>query len=170
MSETEKEISLREALKILEKAVVKTSLFFNELEEKTKREEININELLTAYDQIYQHSKTLEDLSSVVTAIKNHVNYELLPDTLEKLELDSVRHKGKLFSLGVRINCSIPLNMREKGYQWLKDNGLSALIQETVNAKTLSSAVKSHIEEHAIKPPEDAIKIHQQRYISLRKA
>lgn len=164
-----KEISLRDALTILEKAVKKTTVFFDQLEEKVKKEEININELLTAYDQIYQHNKTLENLSKIISAIKEHVNHELLPNMLEKMELDSVRHKGKLFSLGVRMNCSIPLDMREKGYHWLRENGLNALIQETVNARTLSSAVKSHIEEYAIKPPENCIKIHQQKFISLRK-
>jgi hypothetical protein len=90
---------------------------------------------------------------------------------MESQGFDSVKSGGKNFILSTRVNASIPEDMREPGYRWLTDVAkVPELIVPRVNPKQLSSFVKSYFEAHAEWPPEDAIKVHMQNYIQVRKA
>lgn len=83
--------------------------------------------------------------------------------------IDSIKSKGRNFIVGVRLNASIPLDKRESGFKWLRENGLDSLIAPAVNSKSLSSAITQYIEANAIEPPEDAMTVHKQKYTSVRK-
>jgi len=130
----------------------------------------NIAVLLDEFRKLKLVNDALEASIKLLKEIETNLSYSIIPDTLENLGMDSVKSKGYLYSLGVRVNASIPLDQQEKGFEWLKTNGLSAIIKETVNAKTLSASIKSYTDIEGKQPPEDAIKIHRQRYISVRKA
>ena len=129
----------------------------------------NIPELLEFYKLIYDSEHILDDLHKVLSSMKDKLSYETIPDTFESMGIDSIKAKGGNFIVGTRFNASIPLDKREAGYKWLRDNGLGALITPTVNAKSLSSAIKEHIETTAIEPPDDCMSIHRQKYTTIRK-
>lgn len=137
--------------------------------ERDALDKSNINEILEFYKKIYDSEAILDDLHKILSGVKENYSYEVIPDLFESMEIDSIKRKSGNFIVGSRFNASIPFDKREAGYKWLRDNNLGALITPTVNAKSLSSAIKEHIETTAIEPPEDCIKIHRQKYTSIRK-
>jgi len=157
------EPTLPDALKLLAKASKSI------LAEAEKLDKSNIPELLAFYKRVYDGENILDDLHKIISGVKDKLSYETIPDTFESMGVDSIKGKGGNFIVGTRFNASIPFPKREAGYAWLRENGFSALITPTVNSKSLSSAIKEHIETTAVEPPEDCITIHRQRYTTIRK-
>lgn len=153
--------------KDLREITTKTALFFNE---DMKLHKGNISSLVNAFRVLGEFEEQVSQMQKVLKSIYNEYSYEIIPDVLETLELDSVKSNGRLFTKGVRRNASIPEDQKEKGFEWLRENGLGALIKEGVNSQALSAAVRSYIDEYGKKPPEECIKVHDQRYISVRKS
>lgn len=56
------------------------------------------------------------------------------------------------------------------GINWLKDNGHGGLVQETVNAQTLSAFAKNLLETDGIELPPDIFKVGTSPYTSITKA
>ena len=124
---------------------------------------------LAAYKIIYEKDDLVERLSKITTKIKQDLSYKTIPDIMDALKIESIRYQGKNFIRSTAFRASIPENMREKGFAWLKEAGLEGCIKETANANTLASVIADYIEETGIEPPEDAVKIHKQPYIQVRK-
>lgn len=57
----------------------------------------------------------------------------------------------------VTISTKLSVTMTDKvgGMEWLRDNGLGDIVQETVNAQTLASAIKKKIEDEGMEPPDE---------------
>lgn len=156
--------TLKSAISELQKAVEKTALFFETLDPT------NVPLLLDSYRAIHEQAELLDNLNKTVAEIKRKLSYETIPAQFEAMGIDSIKSKGRNYIVGVRLNASIPLEKRDAGYQWLRDNGLDSLITPTVNSKSLSSAVTQYIEANAIEPPENAMTVHKQTYTAIRKA
>lgn len=156
-------VTLREAIKILDDALLGVVLYFNDIDKN------NIPELASSYKLLKDNVTKLEDSCKIAKGLQTKLSYVTLPESIENSGFDSVTVKGYLYTVGVRLNASIPEDMRPKGHEWLEGNGYGAIILPTVNAKTLSSAMKSYIEEKGLNPPDDAVKIHRQKYISVTK-
>lgn len=142
------------------------------LEFQNKLENIDKNDipsLCNLYRDYYEFYNSLEESFKIAEQIKQKLSYEVMPTAFENNKVDSVKIRGRNFIVGVRLNASIPLDLRANGHAWLRENNLGEIIVPTVNSKTLSSAVKSYIEEVGKQPPDTAIKIHMQKYTSMRK-
>lgn len=124
---------------------------------------------LKIYRVIYEADSELERASKMLKGLKSKLSYEVIPKIMENREIDSIRYAGRNYIRSVRLDVSIPEEMREKGYAWLKANGLGAIIKESAHAKTLSSVVGDFIQETGIMPEEDTMKLHKQPYIQIRK-
>lgn len=161
---TDKNPTLKETLEQLELAVRAVSLHFNDADKMT------LQELLKSFKLLKEGKDTLDSLQEVITQIYQKISYETLPTMFENMDMDSIKLGGKNYILSTRLNASIPLELRDKGFAWLKEHKLDSLIQPGVNSKTLSSAIKTYFEASAILPPQDAIKTYNQRFISIRKA
>ena len=157
------EPTLKDALQALNKSIQRIAAAHNNLDKS------NIPDLLDFYKQVYDSENILDGLHKTLSGVKDRLSYETIPDTFESMGIDAVKAKNGNFIVGTRFNASIPFDKREAGYQWLRNNGLGALITPTVNAKSLSSAIKEHIETTAIEPPDDCMSIHRQRYTTIRK-
>lgn len=157
------QVTIKHAILTLSDAVPSVLKRFEEVKD-------NIAELLKFYRQLRDANSQIDQLCKILNELEQNLSYKIIPDIMETMQMDSLKSGGYTYSVNVRNNASIPLDKREKGLQWLKNNGLSAIISETVNAKTLSSAVTQHIVEKGLIPPEDAISLHQQKYISVRKS
>ena len=153
----------KEAMKHLDEAVTDTILFFDKIDKN------DIPTLCKAYKQLYDFHAKIEESYKLLSTLKQDTSYITIPEALETAGFDSVTVGSFLYSVGVRTNASINKDKKEEAFDWLRENNLSALIQEGVNARTLSSAVKEYIETTAKKPPEDLISLHQQKYTSVRK-
>jgi hypothetical protein len=83
----------------------------------------------------------------------------------QTLELAGLRWR---FTVNQRASCSMP--DKDKGMNWLKDNGHGDLIQPTVNAQTLSSFAKNYLEQTGMDLPTDLFKVSTSPYTSITKA
>jgi len=160
---SEKQPTLGETIKILSQAVERTVLYFDKIDST------NLPELLDAFRLLRENEEQLSTLHDALKQIKDKLSHETIPDIFESMGIDSIKAKGRNFILGTSFYASIPIDKREAGFQWLKDNRLGELITPTVNAKSLSSAVKAYIEASGQQPPEEAMSTHIKRNISVRK-
>lgn len=156
-------LTLKEALEQLETAVKGVSLHFNDADK------MQLQDLLNSFKLLKEGKDTLDELQEIVSAVYQKLSYETIPTMFENMDMDSIKLSGRNFILSSRLNASIPLENKEKGFAWLKEHKLDSLIQPNVNSKSLSSAIKLYFEGSAIMPPQDAIKTHLQKYISIRK-
>lgn len=160
---TEVSPTLKQALEQLEMAVRGVSLHFNDADQ------MQLQDLLKSFKLLKEGKDALDGLQEVIAQIYQKISYETLPIMFENMDMDSIKLAGRNFILSSRLNASIPLEQRDRGFAWLKENQLDSLIQPNVNSKTLSSAIKTYFEASAIMPPQDAIKTHLQKYIAIRK-
>jgi hypothetical protein len=126
--------------------------------------------VLRAYKQLSDNLDRLEDLEKRLSEAKNTMSYYTIPEVFESQGIDSMKVSGYNFVVGQRVNATIPAEMKNAGFTWLRDHGMGHLIQEAVNARSLSSVLKEYIAEHGDLPPETAIKVHAQTYTQVRKA
>lgn len=91
--------------------------------------------------------------------VKDMLEKYLMPKVLEDEGLDkiSVPELGKTFASQTKTSASFW--DKEKGYAWLRENGHEDMIQETVNAGTLSAFVRNMMINEGIDPPEDIVKV-----------
>ncbi len=129
----------------------------------------DITGLLELYRVTYEAHQALEKTTKALGALKQSLSYEKIPATFKEMNIQGLRHNGRNFVLGERFFASIPADMHEKGYAWLHENGLGGAIKPNINPMTLSSVLEQYIEETGKSPPNDAIKIHMQEYIQMRR-
>lgn len=162
-------VKIREALDGLDESLKETLAFFSRLDPS------NITEMLKAFALLHDACGRLDDAKKTLDQLYDHYNYEVIPLAFGADQptptIKSINTAGKNFILSTRINASIPENMRNAGNAWVRDvAGIPELIVPRVNPKQLSSIVKAYFEANAEWPPENAIKVHQQNYIQVRKA
>ena len=131
----------------------------------------DIPKILAAYKQLNEIKAVVDEVQKLITEQYHSLSYVVIPDAFETHGFDSIKAHGRNFVVSVRINASIPEDMRPVGYKWITETlGIPELIKPTVNPKQLSSAIKDYFEANAMWPPEDAVKVHKQKYTSIRKA
>ena len=129
----------------------------------------DINTLLTTLAYTRDLKKSIEDVLSVIKTFYTQMQTETVPNAMENLGIDSAKVGKYNFTLGHVLHASIPADKREKGFEWLRNNNLGDIIREEANQKTLSSALSRYLEETGRTPPEDAISMHTEKTISIRK-
>ena len=83
----------------------------------------------------------------------------VLPKLFEAAEVPSIPlNEGFKVEVKPKFFCSIPVAKKCAAHAWLKENGLSDIIQPEVNAKTLNSALQEHIQATGEEPPQELIK------------
>lgn len=81
---------------------------------------------------------------------------EIVPAMFDEAGIKNVPLvEGYRVQTGGKIFASIKADAKEQAYQWLRDNGLGALVVETVNVQTLSAAAKVMAEEENRELPEE---------------
>lgn len=129
----------------------------------------NIPELCKFYKELSEGIEVLESLMKSLSEIKEELSNKTLPDLFEATGVDSIKVHNRQFILTGRLFANMPLHMQEKGLDWLRKEGYSAIIKEGVNASTLSSAMKEYNNDTGKLPPEDAMTIFIKKGISVRK-
>ena len=156
--------TLRDAIKALADAAPNVLSTFVDLEKSS-----SVADLFSAYNQLRSALDMIGTICKVLNELEDTLSKKTLPDLMESMYLDMVKSKGYTYSVGIRTHANIPVDKRSEANTWLIEKGYGALINSTVNSKTLSSVIKTYIEEKGEKPPEDLIKVHQEKYISVRK-
>ena len=156
---------LKDVLKALDSAVADTLAYFDQLDPS------DLPTLLKSFALLKDNKEKLTELEKLTSECYQKLSYEVIPNAFEANGFDSIKLAGKNFILATRVNASIPENQREFGYKWIADVAkVPELIRETVNPKQLSSFATQYFEANGAWPPEEAIKVHKQPYIQVRRA
>ena len=113
--------------------------------------------------EFYFHLDTAYDAADAARKRVYHVNdmldKHLIPLRLKDAGLDLIRVAAVARSFYVVTKTSATMLDKVRGFDWLRANGQGDIIQETVNAGTLSAFCRSLILEQGIEPPSDIIKV-----------
>lgn len=115
-----------------------------------------------AHDQVDNQKKQLYKL-------KDWLDKSVMPQRLEDHDLDQIRIPEIARSFTPISKLSASFIDKEKGFAWLRERGAEDLIQETVNAGTLSAYVKNLQEEEGIDPPDDIVKVNMYYVTGINK-
>lgn len=163
--EDKKSVKLNDAIDTLDDSVKTTLVFFEKLDQS------NITQVLQAFYMLGVAYDRLDNLTKILGKLYDKYSTETIPEIFQNNQIDSLKTAGHNFISATRLNASIPENMREAGHKWVVEElKIPELIVPRINPKQLSTAIKAYFEATAKLPPEDAVKVHQQQYIQVRKA
>ena len=117
--------------------------------------EAEFTDLLLAYRSITEVYDRLDKQRKALYKVKDRYDKQVIPQRMfdadvAKVSVDSV---GVTFYPLTKYSASI--KDKEKGFDWLRSQGLDSLITETVNASTLASTFKEMVLDQGIEPPDD---------------
>lgn len=115
-----------------------------------------------SYDEVdAQRKRIYEALENMSRAT---IPEMMADEGIKTITLDDIRIR---FTVSQRFSCSMP--DKDAGMVWLRENGLGDLIQETVNAGTLSSAAKKRIETDGLEMPGEYFRTSYMTFTSATK-
>lgn len=137
--------------------------------ELSKVESMDIENAAVYYEDFRNKYDSLEAVVKKWTTAKDRLSSYIIPTILEDSQLgQSVKLKsGKTVVVQYKVNVSMP--DKDAGMQWLRDNELGELIQETVNSGTLTAVAKGRLEENNALP-EELFKMSTKASTAIRKA
>lgn len=91
--------------------------------------------------------------------LKERYNKGVIPQRMTDDNVDGLRVPSIARSFSVVKKTSASFIDKEKGLQWLRETGQGDMIQETVNAGTLSTFCRNMLLEEGIEPPADLVKM-----------
>lgn len=123
-----------------------------------------------SYVLLKQAQEALNEAAKNLSEIRRSVQYEHLPKVFERegAESTAVVVDGRTYRVTPTeaLRVSIKGEKKSEAYEWLRGNGLESLITETVNASTLSAAVKERMAENK-GVPEDMFNVLVQPSVSV---
>jgi hypothetical protein len=118
-------------------------------------------EVLNFFFIVGQMYDELSAMKKGYNTLYDGFSMEHVPDTLRAqgvknivIEIPGVGNRR--FQMSNRFACTI-LD-KDKGFQWLRENGLGDIIKPTVNAQTLAASAKELMESHGKEMPEEIFK------------
>lgn len=87
------------------------------------------------------------------------MNKHLIPERMQAEGVDGIKVPSIARSFSIVAKTSASFLDKEQGYEWLRTIGQGDIIQETVNAGTLSAFCRNLVLEQGIEPPADLIKM-----------
>ena len=132
----------------------------------------NIMKVIRAFAIVSDLTREFEEIAAISSKFKTRLSQEIIPKLFEENGIEKLNVDGKSYFLGVRLHAGITNENKDAAYEWLKLNNFEYLIKPNVNAKSLSSAISSYIEETGKDITDDLkgiINIHKQTYTATRK-
>lgn len=130
---------------------------------------VPLEDLVTALFLLKQHYDDLDKAVKRFYHVKDALDKFLVPERLAEAGLDQIRVPEIARSFSILDKMSASMVDKEKGFEWLRANGLGDLISETVNAGTLASAMRNMILDQGIDPPPEIIKVTSYKATSVNK-
>lgn len=123
--------------------------------------------------EFYFHLDTAYEATDTARKRLYHVNdmfnKHLIPTRLKDSGVDLIRVASVMRSFSVVTKTSASMLDKDKGFEWLRSIGQGDVIQETVNAGTLSALCRNLILDQGIEPPADIIKVSSYATTSMTK-
>lgn len=116
---------------------------------------------------------TLSDMKKGYNALWDGFSQEHIPDVLrsknvKNLTVDDLDGSPRRIQMSNRWACSI--TDKDRGFQWLRENGLGDLIKPSVHAQTLAATAKDLMETSGKEMPQDIFKTSINTFSSIVKA
>lgn len=137
--------------------------------EKLAKASTDLPNILKLFKQLRDANERLEVSRKKFNTFLDFFSRNIIPDMMQEqgvktISLDDI---GYRFTVSVKMNASMA--DKAAGMNWLRNEGHGDLIQETVNASSLSAFAKSYIEETGKDLPADLFKLSNLRYTSVTK-
>jgi len=109
--------------------------------------------------QIYSKLRTAQEILTLqikdFEAVISVVQGVLIPESFEREQLQTLTTmNGDRLTVVMKLYASVNGENKDKAYKWLRDNGHGAMIQETINASSLSAFAKAELAEGRELPDE----------------
>lgn len=132
-------------------------------------------------DDIFLMADRLRDLRDTKADLENQlkqVNAQIeeaeqaLAQAMLAEEMQNFVRAGQMYYLTTKTYASPVAERKAELFQWLKANGYSDLVQETVNANTLAAFVREQLEEDDELPDGlgELVNVYEKTTVGMRKA
>ena len=112
----------------------------------------------------------IEEVTKLMNKEYDRLRTGIVPEKMDEEGLTTITIKGiGRVSLTGDVYASIPAEVRDDAWDWLRDHGHADVIKETINASTLKALMKSFIKE-GVPFPEDLFKVTPFTRASITKA
>ena len=129
-----------------------------------------LKDLIVSMHAIQLQKEIIEGQLKDINAEFDFLRITKIPTQMEDEGVDRITITGVgRVSLTADMHVSVKTDMKAKFYDWLRDNGRSDLISETVNASTLKAAVKGMYKAGEV-IPEDLLNVSPFTRASITKA
>lgn len=144
--------------KVLE-VMNKIGVAIAEFEEECRNEKsITLATLGVTLFAMKERYDTLDKSVKRVYHFADLLNKFVIPERLRELDLEGFRVPEIARSFSVVEKTSASFIDKEKGLEWLREIGQGDMIQETVNAQTLSTFCRNMLLEEGREPPPELVK------------
>lgn len=158
-----------------------------------------VAEIAESFVVVKGSAETLHEAIKNLNKLKEHISYTKLPEAFFEEEIKTLTtESGYRITISSRMSVTfqqvevdrdwladqpwaeefvtrisnqpdLRVTGKMAGYEWLKAHDMGALIQETVNASSLSSAIKELIEEEGKDPPDQIFSVKPAPFASVTK-
>jgi len=112
-------------------------------------------------------SAELKEINETLDDAEKDLIAEMVAEDMPKF-----MRNGRTFYLSVNLRASIKADRKEDCFAWLKANGYAALVQESVNVRTLASFVKELTEDGGKPLPDilgNMLSVYEESKVNIRK-
>jgi hypothetical protein len=132
-------------------------------------------EIIKQFDSLRKAVDRIKICREAIADLADELSTKTIPDVVLRLRERTgekppfnIEGVGRV-SVAYRFSASIMDGKKPEAFTWLHDNGHGGLIQETVNASTLSAFAKDMIEKQGKELPGDMFKTGTMPYVSITK-
>lgn len=124
-----------------------------------KYDNMDLVSLVVEMNNLRLEKESMEEAAKKINEVYDFLRITKIPTVMNDEGIDRISVKGVgRVSITADMHVSIKADQKEAFYTWLRDNGRTDLISETVNPSTLKSSVKKMFQNGEI-PPEDLLNI-----------
>jgi hypothetical protein len=124
-----------------------------------KMDNIDLPEKCALFLDLSSFADRVKELNSAVGELVKEVKENRLPNAFKEANATSITAYGYRFTVSTSLRAGIIPERKDDAYNWLRENGLEDLIQETVNASTLAATAKTLLED-GVDMPDDLFRTH----------
>lgn len=124
-----------------------------------KYDNMDLVSLVVEMNNLRLEKESMEEAAKKINEVYDFLRITKIPTVMNDEGIDRISVKGVgRVSITADMHVSIKADKKEAFYTWLRDNGRTDLISETVNPSTLKSSVKKMFQNGEI-PPEELLNI-----------
>lgn len=138
-----------------------------------KMKTLPLQEACRNYKNLSDSYELLNDVRKLIFEQMEYISRGVIPEMLTEAGVPNITvdyTDGHSYRFGKNQRLSVSMPDKVNGMNWLRENGGAGLIQETVNASSLSSFAKELITKEGKDLPADYFKTSTLIYTSVTKA